>query len=210
MHTMKPEEYARALYGDVEVAPCPFTDDERRDLERTQELLVYVPAKMRATEMCRRWGFQANADFDADRLIRYTMTEESHWFVASASRTPELMYKSAVAARRQYEDEGLHGMDVRRYLAFAATHRLVFDTLPDQSYWTFLLSGAYDRSGISILGFDAHGHLSHHGWMKDFKAKFVGSRYAVLPPRLEINEHTHTLPRAYRGGGRNGREADMD
>jgi hypothetical protein len=200
---------ARQLYG-VEPSPCPFTPDELLDLGRTGELAVYVPARLTAAEMCRRFGFAANVDFDADRLIRYAMTAEDHWFVASSSKTPELMYRSAVAARRVYEDEGLHGMDVRRYLAFCATYRLRFGVLPDQIYWTFLHSGTYDRSGISIIGFDAHGVLNHHGWMKDFKAKFVGSRYIVLAPRLEVTSETASLPRAYRGGGRAGREADMD
>src|SRR5688572_28866235 len=156
------------------------------------------------------WGIRSNVDFDSDRLIRCTMQTESHWFVTSKSPTPELMYRSGVAAKRQFEDDGLHGMDVRRYLAFAATYRYYFDTLPDQAYWTFLLGGSYDRSGVSIIGFDSHGVLSHHGWMKDFKAKFVGSRYAVLAPRIEVSVHTAPLPRAYRGGGRAGREADMD
>ena len=203
-------ECARALYDDVDVAPCPFTDAELRELERTGEVLVFVPSKISANELCQRWAFKSNTDFDADRLIRYAMADEGHWFIASGARTPELIYKSAVSSKRQYEDDGLHGMDVRRYLAFAATHRRMLGSLPDQAYWTFLHSGSYDRSGISIIGFDSFGNLNHHGWMKDFKAKFVGSRYAVLAPRLEVNEHTSDLPRAYRGGGRKGREADMD
>jgi hypothetical protein len=207
---MEPTEYVRRLYGDLTPSPCPFTEAELAELPGTQELLVYVPGKITATEMCERWGLRCNTDFGTDRLIRYAMPAEDHWFIASSSSTPELMYRSAVAARRAYEDQGLHGMDVRRYLAFAATYRLHFGVLPDQVYWTFLISGAYDRSGISIIGFDAHGVLNHHGWMKDFKAKFVGSRYVVLPPRLEITEHTAELPRARRGGGRIGREADMD
>ena len=204
------ESTVRALYGDVRPSPCPFTPQEVAELSRTNEMLVYAPKGMTASEMCRRWGFRSNVDFDSDRLIRYTMTTEDHWFVTSMSKTPELMYRSGVAAKRAFEDEGLHGMDVRRYLAFAATYRHRFGVLPDQVYWTFLLGGAYDRSGVSILGFDAHGVLNHHGWMKDFKAKFVGSRYAVLAPRIEVSVHTAPLPRAYRGGGRAGREADMD
>lgn len=202
--------YVTTLYGNPPTTPCPFTPAEVAELDRTREMLVYVPARMTAAEMCERWGFRSNVDFEADKLIRYAMTSEAHWFVTSASAQPELMYRSAVVARRTYEDEGLHGMDIRRYLAFAATYRQLYGVLPDQVYWTFLLSGAYDRSGISIIGFDAHGVLSHHGWMKDFKAKFVGSRYAVLAPRLEVVPHTADLPRAYRGGGRAGREADMD
>lgn len=202
--------YVSALYGEAPAVPCPFTPRELAELERTNELLVYVPARVTANQLCDRWGLARSVDFDADRLIRYAMVSEAHWFVASAAATPELMYRSGVAARRAYEDEGLHGMDVRRYLAFAATFRLMHGALPDQTYWTFLHSGAYDRSGVSIIGFDAHGVLSHHGWMRDFKAKFVGSRYAVLAPRVDIVPDTIDLPRAYRGGGRAGREADMD
>jgi hypothetical protein len=198
------------LYGAPAAVSCPFTPTEIAELDRTKEMLVYVPAQLTAAQMCAQWAFRSNVDFAQDRLIRYTMVSEGHWFVASASPTPELMYRSGVAARRVFEDEGLHGMDVRRYLAFAAAYRQRFGSLPDQAYWTFLHGGAYDRSGISIIGFDAHGTLSHHGWMKDFKAKFVGSRYVVLAPRLEIHPETTALPRAYRGGGRLGREADMD
>jgi len=205
-----PMECVHALYGQAPRTKCPFTDDELAELARTNEILVYVPAGIGATEMCRRWGFRSNCDFDADRLIRYAMPNEDHWFLASASKTPELIYKSAVAAKRTYEEDGLHGMDVRRYLAFAATFRFLYGNLPDQVYWTFLLAGSYDRSGISIIGFDAYGMINHHGWMKDFKAKFVGSRYSVLAPRIEVVHETAVVPRSYRGGGRSGREADMD
>lgn len=204
------DAYVRELYGPITPAPCPFTEAEIAELSGTNEMLVYIPAGPTATEMCRMWDFKTSVDFDADKLIRYTMATEDQWIVASASPTPELIYKSGVRAGRVYEDEGLHGMDVRRYLAFAATFRLRFGVLPDQAYWTFLLGGRYDRSGISVIGFDVHDTLSHHGWMRDFKAKFVGSRYAVIAPRIEITPDTEQLPRAYRGGGRSGREADMD
>jgi hypothetical protein len=207
---MNLEDY-RKLYGDIPVVPCAFTEEEVAELKDTNELLVYVPSRLSMAEMVRLWGFKSNVDFDCDKMIRCAMVDESHWFIASADRTPELLYQSGQRTRRIYEDEGLHGMDVRRYLAFAATYRHKFGELPDRIYWTFLLSGSYDRSGVSIIGFDSHGVLSHHGWMRDFKAKFVGSRYAVLPPRVEILPETMKLPRAYRG--RNacaGREASMD
>lgn len=207
MNTMA---YVRDVYGETNASPCPFTDLEVAELEAKNEMLVYMPGKISANELCKRWGIKSNVDFDADRLIRYAMPAEDHWFVTSASKVPELMYRSAVVARRQFEDEGLHGLCVRRYLAFCAAYKWKHGEFPDQVYWTFLISGAYDRSGISIIGFDAHGVLNHHGWMKDFKAKFVGSRYCVLAPRLEITPETRELPRAYRGGGRAGREADMD
>ena len=202
--------YVTAHYDGIEMAPCPFVPEEIAELEETNELLVYVPARLKASEMCRMWGIESNVDFDRDKLVRTAMISESHWFITSASATPEHMYKSAVVAKRSYEDDGLHGLDVRRYLAFAATYRWKFGTLPDKMYWTFLLSGSYDRSGVSVVGFDAYGVLSHHGWMKNFKSKFTGSRYAVLAPRIEITPETRHLPRAYRGGGRLGREADLD
>jgi hypothetical protein len=201
----------RALYGNIKIAPCPFTQREVSELEERNELLIYLPAGLQMKEMCSRWEIQSNVDFDNEKMIRNVMTNEDHWFVTSASKTPELIYHSAQAAKRFYEDDGLHGMDFRRYLAFAATFRLRFDALPDKAYWTFLLSGSYDRSGISVVGFDVHGILNHHGWMKNFKAKFVGTRYVVLAPRIEVTKETESLPRAYRGDrSLRGQEAAMD
>lgn len=202
-------EVAHELYG-CAPASCPFTLPELAEMERRGEMAVYVPAGISAAEMCRLWGITSNVDFEADRLIRYAMVDEDHWFVTAASTHPELLNLSAVAAKRQYEDDGLHGLDVRRYLAFVATYRAASDVVPDRAYWTFLHSGSYDRSGISIIGFDVHGVLSHHGWMKNFRAKFVGSRYAALAPRVEITRETAALPRAYRRGGSDGHEAGME
>jgi hypothetical protein len=83
--------------------------------------------------------------------------------------------------------------------------------LPDRLYWVFLHSGSYDRSGISVVGFDVHGVLNHHGWMKNFKAKFAGSRYVCIAPRIEVTLDTEALPRAYRAQrGWQGQEAAMD
>ena len=208
---MKEHEIITALYGSIEVAPCPFTRQEREELDDRGEMLVYLPAGLKPGEMCRRWGIAANIDFDNERLIRTVMLSENQWFVTSKSKTPELIYQSAQAAKRIYEDDGLHGMDLRRYLAFAATFKARFDQLPDQLYWVFLHSGSYDRSGISVVGFDSHGVLNHHGWMKNFKAKFVGSRYVCIAPRIEVTLDTEALPRAYRAQrGWRGQEAAMD
>lgn len=174
-------------------------------------MLVYVPAGIKPADMCKRWGIRANIDFENEKMIRTVMISEDQWFVTSKAKTPELIYHSAQAAKRVYEDDGLHGMDLRRYLAFAATFRARFDVLPDRLYWVFLHSGSYDRSGISVVGFDAHGVLNHHGWMKNFKAKFAGSRYVCLAPRIEVTVDTEALPRAYRARrGWQGQEAGMD
>jgi hypothetical protein len=208
---MDQRKYVFSLYGDVELAPCPFTAKEVDELTELDEMLVYVPAKLAMADMCARWEIRSNVDFEHEPWIRNVMVDEAHWFVTSAKRTPELLFQSAQTARRAYEDDGLHGMDFRRYLAFAATYRWRFDRFPDEVYWTFLLSGSYDRSGISIVGFDRHGVLNHHGWMKNFRAKFAGSRYAALAPRIEITEETGRLARPYRGRrGACGQEGTLD
>lgn len=204
------------VFGDrrpAEFASCPFTQAELAELEDTDELLVYVPADYSARELCEAFGISANINFDVETtMIRTVMSDESHWFVTSAAKVPELLGHSGKAARRIYEDEGLHGMDLRRYLCFCAAFKARHGAFPDQAYWTFLHSGSYDRSGISVVGFDTHGNLSHHGWMRNFQAKFCGSRYAVLAPRIEVLPQTEDLPRARRGvsGARGGVEAGLD
>jgi hypothetical protein len=204
-------KYVSSLYGAAAMSPCPFTEQEIAELDEANEMLVYLPKEIGAAELASRFGIKTNVDLQNEKMIRSIMVAEDQWFVTSASKTPELMYVSGQTAQRQYEDQGLHGLDFRRYLAFCASYRLRFDDWPDKTYWTFLLSGSYDRSGVSVVGFDKHGVLSHHGWMKNFKSKFSGSRYAVIAPRIEITAETATLPRARRGQpSRAGREADMD
>ncbi|MEU1982557.1 hypothetical protein [Nocardia sp. NPDC019395] len=193
------DTYIKSVYGDIEPESCPFTEAEIKELEDTNELLVYMPSGRTPAELCDMWGFRINVDFTSESYIRTVMNDESHWFITSNSSSPELLYRSGQEARRNYEDEGLHGLDLRRYLAFAAAFRHRWGTLPDQKYWCFLLSGSYDRSGVSVVGFDGRGVLSHHGWMRNFRAKFAGSRYSVLAPRLEVTAETETLSRAYRG-----------
>lgn len=203
--------YVRSLYGDIPISPCPFTQAELNELDRYNELLVYLPAKLSMSDLCTKLGIRANVNFENETMIRNAMVNEDLWFITSAQKTPELLYQTGVYSKRIYEDEGLHGMDFRRYLAFAATFKYKFGHFPDQTYWTFLLSGSYDRSGVSIVGFDSRDVLNHHGWMKNFKAKFLGSRYAVIAPRVEIVPETEGLQRAFRGGrGSLGKEADME
>jgi len=205
------QQQVTTLYGNTPIAECPFTQREIDELESTGEMLVYVPKEISVREMCDRFGIRINVDLEAEKMIRNVMVAEDQWFLTSASKTPEMIYQSGQKAQRVYEDQGLHGMDLRRYLAFAASYRLRNDVFPDLTYWTFLLSGSYDRSGVSVVGFDKHGVLSHHGWMKNFKSKFSGSRYIVIAPRIEITEETRDLPRARRGDkNRDGREADVD
>jgi hypothetical protein len=158
------------VYGEIDMATCPFTDAELAELDETGELLVYLPAGLSVADLCALAKVQMNVALENERLIGNVMVGVDQWFIASASPRPELLYRTGTSAKRTYEDEGLHGMDLRRYLAFVAVFRAHTGDLPDNTYWTFLLSGRYDRSGVSIAGFDEYGVLSLHGWMRDFRA----------------------------------------
>lgn len=211
INSMNLSKYVQDLYNQSSFSDCPFTNEEIDELEETNEILVYLPESVSIQELCDQFGFDSNVNFENENLIANVMTSEYQWFICSASPTPELMYKTAHQAQDEYEKRGLHGMDFRRYLAFAKTYEWKFGELPDQTYWTFLLSGSYDRSGVSIIGVDRNNVLSHHGWMKDFKAKFCGSRYVVLPPRIEKTSETKKLQRAYRNKLTDeGKEATVD
>jgi len=202
--------YVESLYGDIKISECPFTETEINELSETNELLVYLPAKLTMQQLCDQLGIRANVNFEHETMIKNSMVSEDQWFIVSNSKTPELINETGLFAKRVYEDEGLHGMDFRRYIAFAATFKYHFGKFPDQTYWCFLLSGSYDRSGVSVIGFDSKGVLNHHGWMKNFKAKYCGSRYIVIAPRVEILRSTKSLKRARRGNGSaDGKEAGM-
>ncbi len=193
------EENINKIYGDIEIDQCPFTKKEILELDKNREILIYLPANISVKNLCKKFEIKSNINLDNEKMIKNVMTKENQWFITSSNKNPEMLYKSSQYAKRVYENEGLYGMDFRRYLSFIGFFKHKFKKLPDQSYWTFLLSGSYDISGISIVGFDKNNILSHHGWMKDFRAKFCGSRYIALPPRIEITEETEGLSRAYRG-----------
>jgi hypothetical protein len=201
----------KAVFSDADLDSCPFTIEEIDELESRGELLVYVPPRTSMEELAQICGVSANFSFSNERLIKNVMVDVPQWFVTGSSARPELLYRSGTAAARAYEDEGLHGMDMRRYLAFVAVYQALHGERPDRTYWTFLLSGKYDRSGVSIVGFDDNDVLSHHGWMRSFRAKFTGSRYVVLAPRIEVTDDTAQLRRAYRGDNSSaGKEAATD
>lgn len=63
----------RELYDSQETAPCPFTASEIEELESTGEMLVYLPRKLKVSEMCARWGIPTNFDPVRERMIRNVM-----------------------------------------------------------------------------------------------------------------------------------------
>lgn len=207
-------EMVYAVYGttEIDVKPCPFTPAEIAELEETNEMLFYVPQEISVGRMLEIGKWECGFNWEVDHgMIASPLTEESYWLVTSASPIPEMLGQSGQKIARVYEDEGLDGMDFRRYVAFLLTYQHLFDETPDFRQWTLLVAGHYDRSGISLVGFDKFGHFGHHGWMKNFKAKMSGGRYVAFSPRKHITPETETLRRCYRGEkSKVGHEADVD
>src|SRR4028118_129453 len=103
-------DYVHNLYGDISISACPFSEMELAELDLHNELLVYLPAKLSMSELCKRFGIKANVNFENETMIKNVMVNEDQWFITSAQKTPELIYQTGVSAKRTYEDEGLHGM----------------------------------------------------------------------------------------------------
>ena len=127
-----------------------------------------------------------------------TRTDESR--LRQVERSP-LADHDALAPPRLAERWQALGLDHRegRYLAFVLTYRHLTNEYPDYRQWCLLVGGHYDRSGISLVGFDKFGNFGHHGWMKNFKAKMSGGRYVAFAPRKHINAETELLERPRRG-----------
>jgi hypothetical protein len=208
------EDMVYGVYGTTEIAikPCPFTQAEIDELEATSEMLIYVPQEISEGQMIETGKLVCGFNWDVDQgMINSPLTDESHWLVCSSSPIPEMLGQSTQAISRVYEDEGLDGMDFRRYLAFILTYKYLKGEYPDFRQWTLLVGGNYDRSGISLVGFDKFGHFGHHGWMKNFKAKMSGGRYVIFPPRKHITPETELIPRARRGvRDKSGHDAGVD
>lgn len=196
------EDMVYGVYGTTEIAvkPCPFTQAEIDELETSNEMLIYVPQEISEAQMIETGKLNTNFRWEVEQnMIKSPMTDESHWLVCSASPIPEMLGQSTQAIARVYDEEGLDGMDFRRYLAFVLSYRHLTNEYPDYRQWCLLVGGHYDRSGISLVGFDKYGNFGHHGWMKNFKAKMSGGRYVAFAPRKHINAETERLERPRRG-----------
>jgi hypothetical protein len=208
------EDMVYGIYDstDIAVKPCPFTQAEIDELEMTNEMLIYIPQEISEAQMIELGKFNTNFNWAVEQnMIKSPMTDESNWLICSASPIPEMMGHSTQNISRVYGEEGLDGMDFRRYLAFLLTYRHLTDEYPDFRQWSLLVGGHYDRSGISLVGFDRYGTFCHHGWMKNFKAKMAGGRYVVFAPRKHITRDTAKLARPRRGvRDKVGHEAGID
>jgi hypothetical protein len=117
-------------------------------------------------------------------MVSDTRETEDFWLKTPKTAAPPHLNKSAAHVRRLFEDEGHLGFSLERYLVFAARIRYLTGEYPDRRYWTWLLRGRYDRSGMLIAGFDPQGKFSVQAWMPAFQASFLGARWIHIPDRL--------------------------
>lgn len=162
--------------------PCPYTEEEIVAADAEGEIILCVPrgvSRRQLGELVRlsSWAL-------TDPMVTDTMETEDFWMKASRSMTPPHLNTSAARARRIIEDEHRLGFSLERYLLFAARIRYLTGEYPDKRYWTWLLRGRYDRSGMLIAGFDPQGKFSVQAWMPSFQASFLGARSIHIPDRL--------------------------
>jgi hypothetical protein len=158
----------------LSLAACPFSQEEIAACEAAGEMILCVPRGVSRTQLGEL--FRLSTWALSDGMVSDTPETEDAWFRTSRSPSPPHINKSAVEVRRTFEDAGQLGFSLERYLVFAARFRHLTGKYPDFRYWTWLLRGRYDRSGMLIAGFDPLGRFSVHAWMPQFRASFLGAR----------------------------------
>jgi hypothetical protein len=162
----------------LHLSSCPFTKEEIEIANKNNEVILCVPAGLRRQDLGKL--FRINCWALEDSLYAERAYKEDFWFRTPIALEPPYIGISAKKARRIFEDEGKLGFSLSRYLVFLSRVKYLTGKWPDQKWWTWLLAYKYDRSGFLIAGLDSEGKLSVHGWMPDFKAKFVGTRYLTV------------------------------
>ncbi len=162
--------------------PCPFTEDEIAAAAAAGDIILGVPKGVSRRELGEL--FRLSSWALSDPLISDTTESEDFWLKTSRSPSPPHLNKSAADVRRLFEDQRKLGFSLERYLVLAARTRYLTGAYPDYRYWTWLLRGRYDRSGMLIAGFDPQGVFSVHAWMPRFQASFLGARSIEIPDRL--------------------------
>jgi len=163
------------------LSPCPFTKAEIEIANKNNEIILCVPSGLTRQDLGKL--FRINCWVLGDSLYAERIYKEDFWFRTPITFEPPYVDISAKEARRIFEDEGKLGFSLSRYLVYLTRMKHLTGKWPDQKWWTWLLAYKYDRSGFLIAGFDSEGKLSVHGWMPNFKAKFVGARYLVVPEK---------------------------
>lgn len=163
------------------LSPCPFTKQEIEIANKNNEIILCVPSGLTRQDLGKL--FRIDCWALGDSLYAERVYKEDFWFRTPMTFEPPYIAMSAKEARRIFEDKDKLGFSLSRYLVYLARVKYLTGKWPDQKWWTWLLAYKYDRSGVLIAGFDSEGKLSVHGWMPNFKAKFVGARYLMVPEK---------------------------
>ncbi len=167
------------------LAPCPFPSEDVAAMQASDNIVLCVPRGLTRAQLGELFRLSSWALTDA--MVGDTPESEDFWFTTSRSPSPPYLNKTATEVRRTFEDENKLGFSLERYLVFAARYRFLTGKYPDFRYWTWLMRGRYDRSGMLIAGFDPLGRFSVHAWMPNFQASFLGARY--LEPPATVAAH---------------------
>ena len=163
------------------LSACPFTKEEINKINENNEIILCAPAGVSRQQLGKL--FRINCWALEDSLYPEKVRKKDFWFKTLMTFKPSYVNLSAKEIRRIFEDENKLGFSLSLYLIFLTRMKFLIGKWPDQEWWTWLLAYKYDRSGFLITGFDSQGKFSAHGWMSDFRAKFVGARYLTLPEK---------------------------
>ncbi len=79
------------IYNNLKIDTCPFTDEEISELDKTRELLIYLPSNTTMQELCEIFGIKSSVNFFNETMINNVMVEENQWFITSSNKIPEFL-----------------------------------------------------------------------------------------------------------------------
>lgn len=161
---------------------CPFTREELAKAAADGWIPVVSPKGLTAHQLAEAFRFRTWAT--ADPLVTAPPEEEDLWFLTPGDLEPADANVPARDIRQRYEDSGMLGLSLQRYMIVVARLRHLTGQLPDYRWWVWIMRGRYDRSGYLIAGFDPNRMFSVHAWMPSFRASFVGSRPIRICERI--------------------------
>lgn len=162
-----------------ELGECPFTKEEIQEAIDQDEMILCIPKGVSREELGKMFHIDSWALHD--QLVTNVPEKEDFWFRTSMSLTPTDMKRTGIDIATSYEKEQKVQFSLERYIVFIARMRYLTHKTPDSEYWIWIPYGRYDRSGMLIAGYDRFGNFNAHGWMPQFSASFLGSRYGILP-----------------------------
>ena len=161
------------------LSDCPFTKEEIALAKEENECILCLPKAVNRVQLSTL--FRIDSWAVTDRLVTRASEAEDFWFRTKMTPSPSAMGRSGLETLYEHEAAPYAPFSLERYLVFIGWYRNVTGETPDSEYWIWLPRGRYDRSGMLIAGFDRFHNFNVHGWMPQFFASFLGSRYCILP-----------------------------